>query len=90
MTEDESRFATFSRAVVLAILAGWLLVIGKGLILPIFAAVISVYVLNTAADAMGRLPWLRRLPSVGAAGARTRRLHAMSRRAWARHGHDRR
>ena len=63
MTEGESRFATFSRAVVLAILAGWLLVIGKGLILPIFAAVITVYVLTTAADAMGRLPGLRRLPS---------------------------
>ena len=56
MTKDESRFATFYRAVVLAILTGWLLVIGKGLILPIFAAVISVYVLTTAADAMGRLP----------------------------------
>ena len=63
MTEGESRFATFSRAVVLAILTGWLLVIGKGLILPIFAAVITVYVLTTAADAMGRLPVLRRLPS---------------------------
>ena len=62
MTEDESRFATFYRAVVLSFLAGWLLVIGKGFILPIFAAVISVYVLNTAADAMGRLPLVRRLP----------------------------
>ena len=62
MTYDESRFATFYRAVVLSFLAGWLLVIGKGFILPIFAAVISVYVLNTAADAMGRLPLARRLP----------------------------
>ena len=62
MAEDKSRFATLCRAVVLAVVAGWLLVIGKGFILPIFAAVISVYVLNTAADAMGRLPLARRLP----------------------------
>jgi AI-2 transport protein TqsA len=63
MTTDERRFATVYRAVVLAILTGWLLVVGKGIILPIFAAVIAVYVLTEAADAMGRLPVLRRLPS---------------------------
>ncbi len=61
---EQNRFATFFRAAVLAFLAGWLLVIAQGLLLPIFAAVISVYVLTAAADAMGRLPLLGHLPSL--------------------------
>lgn len=62
MTGEPSRFVTLVLAVVLAFVVGWLLVIGQGILLPIFAAVIAVYVLTAAADAMERVPVLRRLP----------------------------
>lgn len=62
MGPEASRFTTFFQAFIVAVLVGWLLVIGKSLILPIFAAVIATYVLTSAADAMGRLPVLGRLP----------------------------
>jgi predicted PurR-regulated permease PerM len=42
---------------------GWLLWIGKPVLLPIIAALIVVYVLSVAADSMARLPVLGRLPS---------------------------
>jgi predicted PurR-regulated permease PerM len=41
---------------------GWLLWIGKPVLLPVLAAVISVYVLSTAAASMEGLPVLGRLP----------------------------
>ncbi len=41
---------------------GWLLWIGKPVLLPIIAALIVVYVLSVAADSMTRIPVLRRLP----------------------------
>ena len=62
MSREASRFVVLVLAFVLAFIVGWLLVIGQGILLPIFAAVISVYVLSAAADAMGRLPFLGRLP----------------------------
>ena len=49
-------------AVGLALMLGWLLVAGKPILLPIFMAIIAVYVLTTAADALGRMPVLGRLP----------------------------
>lgn len=49
-------------ALALVALLGWFLVIGKPLLLPIFIAVISVYVLVAASDAVARLPGLARLP----------------------------
>lgn len=61
-TLDYDRFATIYRAVVLAFLAGWIVMIGRDLLIPIIAAVIAVYVLTTAASAMSRLPVLRLLP----------------------------
>ena len=64
MTPDQARFATFVLAALLAFLVVWLLVVGQSIILPIFTAIISVYVLSKAADAMGRLPLLDRLPSL--------------------------
>lgn len=64
MSPDQARFATFVLAAILAFLVVWVLVIGQGLILPIFTAIISVYILSQAADAMGRLPLLRLLPSM--------------------------
>lgn len=49
-------------SLVLVALAGLFLIVGKALLLPIFVAVISVYVLVAASDAIGRLPGGRRLP----------------------------
>ena len=57
----DPRLANLFRAVGLVVLIGWLLVIGKDLLIPVVAAVIAVYVLTTAAEAMGRLPVLRRV-----------------------------
>lgn len=64
MRPEASRFTTIFQGLILAALVGWLLVIGKSLILPIFAAVIATYVLTSAAEAMGRLPVLERLPKL--------------------------
>ena len=64
MSPDQARFATFVLAAILAFLVVWVLIVGQGLILPIFTAIISVYILSQAADAMGRLPLLGRLPSM--------------------------
>lgn len=49
-------------AVLLAILLGWLLKAGKGVLLPVFAAIIVVYVLVSATEALGQVPLLGRLP----------------------------
>ncbi len=49
-------------AVALVIMVGWLLVIGKGILLPVFTAVISVYILNSCVAAMGRQPLVGHLP----------------------------
>ncbi|MCB1488568.1 MAG: AI-2E family transporter [Bauldia sp.] len=62
VSREASNFVVLVLAFVLAIIVGFFLVIGRGLLLPIFAAVISVYVLTAAADAMGRLPFFRHLP----------------------------
>ncbi|WP_420407828.1 AI-2E family transporter [Hoeflea sp.] len=55
------RNATFGLALTLMI--GWLIWIGKPVLLPVLAAAISVYVLSTAAESMKGLPLLGRLPS---------------------------
>ncbi|WP_116132501.1 AI-2E family transporter [Tropicimonas sp. IMCC34043] len=47
----------------LVIMVGWLLVIGKGIFLPVFTAVISVYILHSGSAAISRLPLFRRLPA---------------------------
>ena len=54
------RFLTY--CVALTIMLGWLIWVGKPVLLPIIAALISVYVLSTAATSMERLPILGRLP----------------------------
>ena len=53
---------TVTYATALAIMIGWLLWIGQGVLLPIIAAVISVYVLSAAAASMERIPILGRAP----------------------------
>ncbi|MDW4547909.1 AI-2E family transporter [Defluviimonas sp. D31] len=51
-------------AVLLVIMVGWLLVVGRAILLPIVAAVISVYVMVSATEALRRLPVVGRLPLV--------------------------
>ncbi len=51
-------------AVALAIMIGWMLIIGRGLLLPIIVAVIVVYILSSASAALKRLPGFRVLPSL--------------------------
>ena len=46
----------------LAIMLGWLLWVGKPVLLPVIAAVISLYILSAAASGLGNLPVLRRAP----------------------------
>lgn len=55
------RNATYGTALTLMI--GWLLWIGKPVLLPVLAAVISVYVLLTAASSMQSIPIVGRLPA---------------------------
>ncbi|WP_172298223.1 AI-2E family transporter [Pseudoruegeria sp. HB172150] len=55
-------FLNLVLAVLLVIAVGWLLYVGQNILLPILTAVIAVYIIVTAADALGRLPVLRVLP----------------------------
>ena len=55
------RNATYGTALTLMI--GWLIWIGKPVLIPILAAAISVYVLSTAAESMQGLPVIGRLPA---------------------------
>ena len=55
------RNATYGTALTLMI--GWLIWIGKPVLIPLLAAGISVYVLSTAADSMRNLPVAGRLPA---------------------------
>lgn len=56
-------FLNLVLAVILALALGYLLVIGRPILVPIVTAVISVYVMVTASNAMQKLPGLRRLPA---------------------------
>lgn len=56
------QFRTITYATALAIMLGWLLWIGRPVLLPVIGAVISVYILSTAATAMRAIPILGRLP----------------------------
>ncbi len=48
----------------LVLMVGWLLIVGQAVLLPIILAVIAVYILTTAAEALERVPVVGRLPSV--------------------------
>ena len=50
-------------AVNLALAVGFLLVIGRPILVPIVTAVISVYIMVTASNALHELPGLKRLPA---------------------------
>jgi predicted PurR-regulated permease PerM len=56
-------FLNLVLAVALAIMLGWILMAGRGLILPVIAAAICVYIMTETARIMGEVPVLRRLPS---------------------------
>ena len=56
------KIRTLTYGVALTIMLGWLMWIGKPVLLPILAALISVYILSTAATSMERLPLVGRLP----------------------------
>lgn len=56
-----ARLMAMTCSVALVIMVGWLLVVGQGILLPVLVGVISVYVLNRAAEGMLRVPVLRRL-----------------------------
>lgn len=49
-------------AVILAIAVGWLLLIGRPIILPILTAIIVVYVIVTSSEALAQVPGFSRLP----------------------------
>ena len=51
-------------AVVIVIAVGWLLVLGRPILLPIVTAVISVYIMVSAVEALGSMPGLNRLPPI--------------------------
>jgi len=55
-------FLNLVLAVVVTIALGWLLVVGRAIMLPIVMAVISVYVMVSAVEALRGLPGLRHLP----------------------------
>lgn len=55
-------FLNLVLAVVVVIAVGWLLLVGRAILLPIVMAVISVYIMVSTVEALGRLPGLRHLP----------------------------
>jgi len=61
-TEPVSRLIALAMSVFLAIMIGWLLMVGKSILMPIMIAVLSVYVIATSSKAMARWPLTRRLP----------------------------
>lgn len=57
--------STITYGTALAIMLGWLLWIGKPILIPVIAAIIALYVLTAVAEALARLPVLRRAPPWG-------------------------
>lgn len=55
------RNATY--AIALTLMIGWILWVGKPVLLPVLAALISVYVLSTAAESMEQIPLIGWLPA---------------------------
>lgn len=67
-SDPASRLIVLSMSVFLAIMVGWLLMIGKSLLIPIMIAVMSVYVIATSSRAMARWPVTRQLPEFARKG----------------------
>lgn len=62
MRPPRASLPSLVNAALLVVLGGFLLIVGKPVLLPILAAVIAVYILTSASEALGRLPMLGRLP----------------------------
>ncbi len=56
------RLSTLTYTTVLAVMLGWLLWIGKPVLLPVLVAVIAIYVLSEATTWLAKLPILRHAP----------------------------
>jgi len=54
--------------IALTLMIGWLLWIGQPILVPVIAALISVYVLSAAAEGMTRVPLLRHFPAMARRG----------------------
>ncbi|NVO27793.1 AI-2E family transporter [Donghicola sp. C2-DW-16] len=63
MSQLDRPFVTFVYSVALAIMLGYLLVIGKAILVPIMFSIILCYILLESAHAIGRIPGLARSPS---------------------------
>lgn len=63
-TDPLRRLALLAMSLAIAIMIGWLLYVGKGLLMPIVIAVLAVYIISSASNALGRWPPTARLPSV--------------------------
>ncbi|MCC5972176.1 MAG: AI-2E family transporter [Pararhodobacter sp.] len=61
-SDPASRLIVLSLSVLLVIMIGWLLMVGKSILMPIMIAILSVYVIATSSKAMARWPVTRRLP----------------------------
>lgn len=59
----ENTLLNLSLAVFLALALGWILYVGRGIFLPIVAAIIAVYIMSSATSAMKRLSIFQRVPS---------------------------
>lgn len=51
-------------SIMIVIALGWLLFVGRSILLPIVMAVISVYIMVSAVEALARLPVLKHLPQL--------------------------
>ena len=57
------RLATITYSIALAIMLGWLLWIGKSVLLPVIAAIVVLYVISAAARWLAGIPGLGRAPA---------------------------
>ncbi len=60
---DRAGIRNLTYATGLLLMIGWILWIGRPVLIPVISAVIAVYVLSAAAETLSRLPLLGRLPA---------------------------
>ena len=60
----DSSLLNMTLSLFLAIAVGWILLVGKSIILPIVAAVIAVYIMLSATAALKSVQFLHRVPSI--------------------------
>ena len=61
MTRVPNKLQNLTFSVFLAIMIGWILVVGQYLLLPVFLAIISVYILVSASERLGKVSITRHL-----------------------------